>query len=118
MGSNCPSHNAQPFGGNPKLMIRISLRNGSATAASSNVGGFLRRLWNGVHGRAGKRKVRQIHGTRLSCSPRILVGDFGADIAVAADVQERSCTGGTRRADLVVENVADGRAALGVAWAG
>src|SRR5581483_1188464 len=30
MGSNCPSHNAQPLGGKPKDMIRISAVNGSA----------------------------------------------------------------------------------------
>src|SRR6266699_4349716 len=30
MGSNCPLHNAQPFGAKPKLKILISERNGSA----------------------------------------------------------------------------------------
>jgi hypothetical protein len=30
MGSNCPSHSAQPLGGKPNEKILISLKNGSA----------------------------------------------------------------------------------------
>src|SRR4051794_3398137 len=30
MGRSCPSQSAHPLGGNPKLMILISLKNGSA----------------------------------------------------------------------------------------
>src|SRR5688572_19981877 len=40
IGSSCPLHSAHPFGANPKLMILISLRNGSAILSSHfHIGG-------------------------------------------------------------------------------